>query len=959
MRCLGSLAVLCLLLVAPLRAEEDKVGVAFFESRIRPVLIQHCYECHSSQAKELKGNLSLENAASVVKGGVSGTALVGGKPDESLILDALKFDGLEMPPAGKLPESVIRDFEKWIAMGAPDPREGEAAKPHAPSTIDIAAGRKFWAFQPPVKSAAPAVKNANWPATFIDRFVLADLEAAGIAPSPEIDKARLLRRVTYDLTGLPPTEAELYAFLSDSDPLALAAVVDRLLASRASAEQWARHWLDVARYADSNGGDFNATFHDGWRYRNYVIDAYASDMPYDQFVREQLAGDLLPSASEADRVRGLIATGFLVVGPKMLSERDKLKLQMDVVDEQVDTVGKVFLGLTLGCARCHDHKFDPIPTTDYYALAGIFRSSDCLEGEIQQYVSDFVRRPLPIEPKHAAALVKHEGEKTELKKQLKSAQDAFKQSEVALKSVKTGGLQVVVDDAQAKKVGEWKASVFTKPFVGEGYCHDDQKDKGHKSIRFVPSLPEPGLYEVRVAYTAGDGRSSNVPVTVQHADGKSELKLNQRKAPAIDGLYHAIGQFRFDPASESYVELGTTATDGHVIADAVAFVAVDELADMAATVNKAPFEAAVKTSQELVKSVEAQIKTHDAAAPPPAPNAMAIREAATGKISDCQVCVRGEPRQLGPSVPRGFLQVALFGEPVPLPKEASGRRELADWIADSRHPLTARVYVNRVWQKLLGEGLVRSVDNFGALGDRPTHPALLDTLTVEFIEHGRSTRWLIRQIVLSNVYSQESRDRPEVFDTDPENRKLWRANRKRMTAEQLRDSLLVVSGQLQPSDAGSPVPGMGKLVDDNKPDAKGYESSESSVRSIYLPVIRNEIPALLTVFDFADPDFVVGRRETTTVPAQALMMLNNPFVAKAAAQTADQLLREASPSDDQRLEWAAVHLWGRTAGPTEQAKIREYLDQERPAGADDAAVRKAWGRTVHAMLTSTEFQFID
>jgi Protein of unknown function (DUF1553)/Protein of unknown function (DUF1549)/Planctomycete cytochrome C len=954
MRHLGSLIVLPLLCVLPLNAEEDQVGVAFFESRIRPVLVQHCYECHSSQSDELKGGLSLENAASVVKGGDSGTAVVGGKPDESLLLDALKYDGLEMPPAGKLTESVIQDFEKWIAMGAPDPREGEAAKPQARSAIDIAAGRKFWAFHPPVKSEIPAVQNADWPATFIDWFVLAELEAAGITPSPEIDKSRLLRRVTYDLTGLPPTEAELYAFRNDSDPQALVAVVDRLLASRASAEQWARYWLDVARYADSNGGDFNATFHDGWRYRNYVIDAYASDMPYDQFVREQLAGDLLLSDREEDRVRGLIAIGFLAVGPKMLSERDKLKLKMDVVDEQIDTMGKVFLGMTLGCCRCHDHKFDPIPTTDYYALAGIFRSTDSLDGEIQQYVSDYVRRPLPISPEHAAALAKHEGEKGKLKSQLKSAQDSLKKSETALKSVKSGGLQVVVDDAQAQKVGEWKASVLTKPFVGAGYCHDDQKDKGHKTIRFVPSLPEPGLYEVRLAYTASVGRASNVPVTVQHADGKAELVLNQRDAPEIDGQYHAIGQFRFDPATESFVEIGTTATDGHVIADAVAFVAIDELADIGGSADKAPLEAAVKTAQEGVKAIEKQIKAHDSSAPPPAPTAIAIREA-TGKIADCQVCVRGG----GVVVPRGFLQVAMIGEPTPLPKEASGRRELAEWLADARHPLTARVYVNRVWQKLMGEGLVRSVDNFGELGDRPTHPALLDTLTVEFIEHGWSTRWLIRQIVLSQVYSQDSRDRPEVFNKDPENRKLWRANRKRMTAEQLRDSLLTVSGQLQPSDAGSPVQGMGKLVVDNKPGAEAYTGAEKPVRTIYLPVIRNEIPELLTVFDFADPDFVVGRRETTTIPAQALMMLNNPFVANAAKQTADRMLHDASPSDDQRLEWAAVHLWGRSAGPTEQAKIREYLDQERPAGADESAVRKAWSRTLQAMVTSTEFQFID
>jgi len=945
-----------LIALCPSLAAATDDGTAFFESKIRPVLVKHCYECHSSEAGELKGSLSLENAASVLKGGDSGAILVAGKPTESLIVEALKYDGLEMPPSGKLPDDVIRDFEKWIEMGAPDPRSGDAAKVHAKVAIDVEAGRKFWAFQPPVKAPLPTVKNPSWPAGWIDQFILAEQEAVGLTPSTEVDRPRLIRRLTLALTGLPPTEDEVLAFVSDSDPQAVAKVVDRLITTRAYAETWARHWLDVARYADSNGGDFNATFHDAWRYRNYVIEAYASDMPFDQFVREQLAGDLLPSDREEDSTRQLIATGFLVIGPKMLSERDKLKLTMDVIDEQVDTVGKALLGMTMGCARCHDHKFDPIPTADYYALAGIFRSTECMDGEIQKYVSDFVRRPLPIAPEHAAALNKYNSEKKALDKQLKDAKESLKKAESELKSAMTSGPSIVVDDSDATKVGEWKASVHSKPFVGEGYIHDDQKDKGTKSIRYLPKLPNSGMYEVRLAYTASGGRASNTPVVVQHADGKADLVIDQRKAPAIDGQYQPVGQFRFTTDMEAFVEIGTKDTDGHVIADAVAFVSLDPATETA-KVDTSALEAAVKAAQAVVKQLEDDLKELTKTAPPPAPMAMAIREAKSAE--DCSICIRGEPRQLGPQVPRGFLQVAMTGERPELPKTNSGRRELAEWIASDKNPLTARVYVNRVWQKLMGEGLVRSLDNFGELGERPTHPALLDRLTVEFIEHGWSTRWLVRQIVLSRTYAQDSRDRPDAFLIDPENRKLWRANRRRLSAEQLRDSLLVVSGQLQPSEAGSPVAGMGQLVVENNNSSSSAKQFEAPVRTLYLPVIRNEVSPLLTVFDFADPDFVVGRRETTTVPAQSLILLNNPFLAESAQRTTDRMFREASPSDDQRIDWAAMQMWSRPVTSDERARIVEYLTQERPAGADEPKQKQAWTRTVHAMLASTGFLFVD
>lgn len=945
----------------------DDEGAAFFESRIRPVLVQHCYECHSSAAGELKGNLSLENAASLLKGGDSGPVLVAGQPDNSLLIDALAYDGLEMPPGGKLPETVLADFRKWVSGGAPDPRVGDAAVSRGHAAIDIAAGKKFWAFQPPAKSPLPVVRDSTWSVSMIDRFVLARLEAAGLAPSAEIDRARLLRRVTYDLTGLPPTEAEVLAFQADADPQSLARVVDRLLSSPEYGEQWARHWLDVARYADSNGGDFNATFHDAWRYRDYVIAAYRNDMPIDRFLREQIAGDLLEARSDDDRQRQLIATGFLAVGPKMLSERDKVKLKLDVVDEQVDTLGKSLLGMTLGCARCHDHKFDPIPTADYYALAGIFQSTECMDGEIQKYVSDFVRCPLPIAPEHAAALKKYEAEKAKLDGQLKSAKKTLDEAKAQLKKslATVDGPQIVVDDRQASRIGNWKASTLTKPFVGEGYVHDDDRDKGAKSIRFTPNIPVAGKYEVRVAYTGSGGRADNVPVTIQHVHGVAAVTLNQRPTPAVDGQYQPLGEFELAAGEASYVELGTTGTHGHVIADAVSFVSRPAAspfppAPPAAMALKGavptPAEQ-VKLAEQAVQSMENQIKGLAKTAPPPAPMAMAIREAP--HVEDCQIRVRGEPHQLGPMVPRGFLQVALYGDPPVIPRKISGRLELAEWLTDARHPLTARVYVNRVWQKLMGEGLVRTVDNFGELGERPSHPELLDRLTVEFVEHGWSTRWLVREIALSRVYAQDSRDRPEAFERDPENRLLWRAHRKRLTAEQIRDSLLAISGQLQPHSGGSPVAGLGQLVVDNAGGAATVSLNDPQLRTIYLPVIRNEVSALLTVFDFADPDFVVGRRETTTVPSQALTLLNHRFVATAAQATTDQMWLQASPSDDQRIDWAAMRIWGQPAGAAERSRIRDYLERERAGQGGGAADRGVWGRAIHGMYAATEFQFLD
>ena len=401
MRYVRSICVLTLLALplnvtceVALADELNAADVAFFETRVRPLLSKHCFECHSIDAGQLKGGLSLHNRAGWAAGGESGPAVVPGKPDESLLIEAVRYESYEMPPKGKLADSEISILEEWVRRGAPDPRSGEFKAP-ATAQIDFEKERQFWAFQPPQEHHPPDVRNSVWPADSIDFFTLSKLEAKGLAPAPDADAATWLRRITFDLTGLPPSVEELETFVTDptSDVIngdARRKVVDQLLASDQFGVHWGRHWLDVARYADSNCGDFNATFYNAWRYRNYVVNSFNDDKPYDQFVREQIAGDLLPAANDDQRTEQLVGSTFLMLGVKMLSERDKNKLTMDVVDEQIDTAGKAFLGMTLGCARCHDHKFDPIPTADYYSLAGIFRSTVTLEGESQQYVSTWV-----------------------------------------------------------------------------------------------------------------------------------------------------------------------------------------------------------------------------------------------------------------------------------------------------------------------------------------------------------------------------------------------------------------------------------------------------------------------------------------------------------------------------------------------------------------------------------------
>jgi hypothetical protein len=916
------------LLTGGARAADPK-GIEFFERKIRPVLAEHCGQCHSAEAeakKKLKGGLRLDTRDGIIKGGDSGPAVVPGKPADSLILQTLKYDGdTRMPPKGKLPDAIVADFAKWIEMGAPDPRTG--AGPKRQIGMSVEAGRQFWAFVPPKAAAVPDLSAP----TDIDRFIRAGLQAKGLKPAPEADRLTLVRRLYYDLTGLPPTPEEAEAFVSDQSPDAYAKLVDRLLQSPHFGERWGRHWLDVARYGESltlRG----FILKEAWRYRDYVIDAFNRDVPFDRFIREQIAGDLLPASSVEDRRRQLVATTFLAMGNTNLEEQDKKQLRMDVVDEQLDVITRGFLAQTVTCARCHDHKFDPIPTKDYYALAGILRNAKAME---HANVSKWIEMPLPVDPGDEEKYRKHEAAVASLQARIKA-----ERAKVAGKGGPTGVVAVkdvpgvVVDDAQAKKVGEWQHSVHSGSYIGAGYLHDQNGGKGEKTLTFDPDLPATGRYEVRLAYSPGTSRSSAVPVTVFGADGEKTIAIDMKKNPPIDGRFVSLGEYRFEKKGQSFVIISNEETTGHVTADCVTFIPAGE--ERAAPKAKTPGK-----SPTALRAMEAELKKLQDSGPK-RPMVMTVVEEKA--IEETRVHVRGSVHNLGEAAPRGFLQVAHRGATPNFPKGQSGRKELADWIASADNPLTARVFANRAWHWLFGSGLVRTTDNFGTTGEIPSHPELLDYLALRFVEDGWSVKELVRLIVMSQTYRQSSVADPKATAADPENRLVGRASRRRLEAECLRDTMLAVSGQLNPDSGGQTYPA--SLAADY-----GYKQGDTR-RSVYLPVFRNALPEVFEAFDFADPSMVTGRRDVSTVAPQALYLLNDPFPIEQAKHAANRLLAEPTTDDAARLTRAYRRALGRDPTAGEREVMTRFLSR-----AGDA--KEAWAAVFHALFASADFRYVN
>jgi hypothetical protein len=982
------LAGVCLLASHAVSATDD-----LFEKRIRPLLVEKCYGCHSPD-KKIKGGLRLDHKDGWAKGGDSGPAIIPGKPDESLLIKAVSYKDrdLKMPPKQKLSDQEITALQEWITQGAPDPRIlKEVVGASAPSKADPAT---WWSFQPIRKPQPPAVKDTAWPRNAVDRFILAKLEASNLHPSPDAPAPILARRLSYDLTGLPE-KSEVSTSEADtrnSEPRTLNAtdsLVNQLLASPAFGERFASHWLDITRFAESSGGGRTLPFKDAWRFRDYVIESFNTDAPLNRFLMEQVAGDLMPAPTAADRRRNLTATAFLVLGPTNYEEQDKAQLRMDIVDEQLDTFGKAFLGLTIGCARCHDHKFDPIPTRDYYALAGILRSTRVLRN-FTDNVAHWIDTPLPMDEPMESTLKQKETKLAALRTELDETKLALKKAGVdsTLKNLKAGGLPVsslpgiVVDDKDAKLIGEWKHSTVYKTFIGEGYISDHNREKGGLTATFQPKMIEAGRYEVRFAYNAGPDRDSKVPVTVFHADGENTIKVDESAPPPLDGRFISLGTFRFEANGEGYVLVSNADTKDYVTADAVQFLKVDDhaTAQVAAAPLTADKPAKKKRRQKestgpgsdgasglsnRATVIEKEIKSLDSEGPK-RPEVMAVRDEDT--VENCPIHIRGQIRNLGAAVPRGFLSAVHVPMEETMPADQSGRLQLAHWLVSDKNPLTARVMANRIWLWLMGEGLVRSPDNFGLMGEKPTHPELLDYLASELIDSGWNFKHLVKLIVSSRTYQMTSADsansKTDIINPksiDPDNRLYWHQNRKRLDAEEMRDTLLMLGGNLQPG-LGGPNIINAKAVNANDNAAGsleyGYQFTDFR-RSLYTPAFRNVRHPLFEVFDFADINQTNGKRTNSTVAPQALFLLNHPFVITECRLAATKLLADRDTKDEARITRLFQSAMGRPPLKGEMDRALHYLDASVSGNATPDELRDVWARLLQALVVSPDFRFVE
>jgi hypothetical protein len=828
----------------------SEAGIAYFEKEIRPLLIAHCYQCHCESTGEREGGLVLDNRDGWRVGGDSGPAVVPGDVEASHLIRAVRYDddGLQMPPVKPLAAADVARLEHWVRIGAPAPEKIHLSASDNPA--DPVAGKDHWAFGPLSESRPPVVSDVDWPLGDIDRFVLSRLEQERLHRTSDAQRNILARRVYVQLTGVPPTPEQLNDFLDDTNPLAYERLVDSLLASPPFGERFGRHWLDLARYADSNGLDENFLFREAWRYRNWVIGAVSDDMPYDRFITLQIAGDLLAYETMAQRDYQRIASGFLVLGPKVLLGNDPENQKMEVADEQIDTIGRALLGQTLGCARCHDHKFDPVPTADYYALAGIFASTRVME---QRYM-----------------------------------------------------------------LGEQRVM---EQLIGLG---DDGVDLDEAYEKYWRERP----------------------------------KLGERKAKAEAAL-QALQQ-----------------------GDAAAFAEISEKhADSIAEDAKDPVQAAEQRSLAQQSLIDQLTRAWNE---PPAipPRAMAATDQETP--ADEPIRIAGQFDNRGEVVRRGVLQVLCDGDDSAAQAPDSGRIALAKWLTDGDQrsgQLVARVLANRIWHHLIGRGLVRTVDNFGRTGEPPSHPELLDHLAKELIAHDWSVKSLVRQIVLSHTFRLSSDHISANHDADPENQWLWRANRRRLDPESFRDAMLATADSLQWAPMDSTVAYLG-----DQATAVGSNSvrrrTDFPCRSVYLPVIRNDLPELFEIFDFADPHTTTGMRPNTTVPTQGLFMLNDEMVMDAAEATARRIMRDC-PSGD--LEAQITRMYGLILNvpPSEAeiqvisealAKFRQRFESGEPSAAESSATGvssadsppdlgpaelRSLALACHALFASSRFQFLE
>jgi hypothetical protein len=946
MRLLVSIA--CVSILSPPAWAEEPVSVEFFEKKVRPILAANCTSCHG--AIKQKGGLRLDSKAAFAKGGDNGAAVVPGDAATSLLVKLVRYDDdIKMPPKGKLSDADIATLTAWVTGGAPWPEDGAAAGAGPAAGFDLRArARAQWSFQPVVRPPVPALPAA--PAAYpnpIDRFLLAKLQDNKLSFAPPADKRVLLRRLYFDLTGLPPSAAEIEAFLKDESADAYETVVDRLLASPAYGERWARHWLDLARYAETYGHEFDFEIAEAWRYRDYVVRAFNADLPYDRFLTEQLAGDLLPTqrrdpktgANESrlpPRVGGR--------GESLHSPVDSRQDYADRIDNQIDVFGKTVLGLTLGCARCHDHKFDPISAKDYYSLFSVLSSTRYSRTDVGDPAATIrlldELKQLRAKAVTVAASVPVEKPTPE--------KDGWRAKAVAFERFDAGWRQ------------RWDAcGLAFRPAAGDGYPHS-----GREVRQLSGELRSP-TFTIGHRYLA---------VRVAGREARARLILNGIQLiqdPIYGGLSKPINhgeEFRwlvFDlkmwQGQPAYIEL-LDEGPGYVAIREAWFAETPPPADPVekATLPEAPVgdSAEPKAVAERIREIEARI---------PAPQRAVTCRDGTGHSE--RVFIRGNPKTLGVEAPRAFLEA--FARP-PFGGSGSGRLHLAEAVADPSNPLVARVMVNRLWKHHFAEGIVRSPDDFGRQGQPPTHPELLDWLAAEFVNPTTAAGWLEgkpqpwslkhlhRLIVLSAAYRQSSHadaGSPAAM-VDPLNKLLHHQNVRRLEAEAIRDAMLSVSGRLDRTMGG---PGVMPFVTEHtvgrgKPPSGPLDGNGR--RSLYLAVRRNFLNPMFQAFDFPTPFSSIGRRSVSNVPAQALVMLNNPFVLQQADLWAKRVLAGAEKNVEGRIRAMYEAAFGRPPSATELAASTEFVTaQTAEYGKPDNV--KAWTDLAHVLFNAKEFIFVE
>ena len=1090
-------------------------AATFFETKIRPLLVDHCFSCHGDG--KAMGGVRLDSRAAMLKGGDHGPVLNPGSPEQSLLLRVVHYDGaVKMPPAGKLSADAIAALTQWVKMGAPWPETKAAENAASASRYVISPEKKnFWSFQPVKNAPLPAVKNRAWVKSPIDAFILADLEKKGLTPAPPAEKRVLIRRATFDLIGLPPTPAEIQAFLQDRSPNAFAKVVDRLLASPRYGERWGRHWLDVVRYVDSldaRGLGGEGDISEAWRYRDWVVDAFNRDMPYNQFVLNQVAGDLLPGPTPGDiNIPGTIATGLLAIGNWGNGDADKEKILTDIADDQVDVVSRGFMGLTVACARCHNHKFDPISTQDYYGMAGIFFSTHILPKLAPKGAGE---TPLRIPLVSKAEIAKREqvmAQTQDLEKRLKAATDgqagAFARSllpqtaryltavwDYANRPAAQANLSLADFAAQqglhAYALRQWRDylgfgdyALLTTPLrdlLGNAGVHVwkgaadtpsltvNTNDAPRTILTFtlpprsvaVHPSPNNGVAvgwkspisgTVRIAGRVADADPAcgdGIAWVLDHrtAGGVRELASGDFPNGGAQGFTQGKGAEHLSAVTvkagdqiqllvlpkmdygcdTTVVELTITPTDGARVWDltrdivdtplqgnphsdrygnadawrfydmadssrdrrpegalgealdrwqrAVANVAAGER-DRNAILEAAqefqqrftladdlsPFwirsrddeKALPPAAREELAKLSGPLDTLRKNPPPPVSYANGAQEGGCPEspqagFHDVHVHIRGSYLRLAELVPRHF-PVVLAGEAQPPITQGSGRLELARWLVQETHPLTPRVLVNRVWQHHFGEGIVRTPSNFGFLGERPSHPALLDYLAWQFVHSGWSIKKLHRTILLSAAYQQSSNAPAKTLRLDPDNRLFGRMNRRRLEAEAVRDNLLAVSGSLDTTMGG--------------PAVRDFAAPR---RTLYIMTIRSDRSGFGPLFDAADSTASVDRRTISTVAPQALFLLNNAFALEQTHRLATRIRNSDAQNDSARIQNAYALLYGRPAADEEVKIGLTFLSHARKTtiaqvagpGAPDID-RIAWEQYCQILLCANEFLYID